>query len=460
MGDIVQMNLVSDLAKRIQRAEAIRAAIERKERFPTGDQLRAARNLHRVLGRAKASQGFNIHNVLGADGVGLAGNGGTDSTKRLDTYILPDEADEPRKARIAKRPAKYLALADAIADELDEPAAVLVSQVFEGCSFGTKELPEGDWDSENWARFAENLELMSAAVIADHDVETYWRKVFSTNGRYDVRTETFRPSSNALGFIQFGWGLAGEWMVLDETSPTPSIPLGRRLQHDPIPGRVWLEENKATEVAFLLWLDVRLALGPVNDHRSIGPLFEFRTVLEAVMEDDRIMRFENPFTDDSELIERAFVDDDEFSVIGHEFSDAFRTEGPDFGPKIKPEFRSGAEHWYFGWRELSPALLRALFDPVAADQKANFVPTNRHQSLLPKDLPPNRFSRASAAGVTNIDLLTGALEAELGAECDRLAASLDAYRAEQDRAIRDTEAEAMARWATKNAISPVVKRVD
>lgn len=460
MGDVIQMNREDDLAKRIQRAEAIRAAIERKEPFPPGDQIQAARNLHRVLENAKAVQDFNVHNVLATKGVGLGGNGGTDSTKRLDTYTLPDGADDHRKARIAKKPQKFWELAKAIAAELDKPAAVLVSQVFEGCSVGTEELPEGDWDSENWSLFAEHLQLMAVGIIRDHDVEGYWRKTFSTNGWYDVRTETFCPASNVLSYIQFGYGLAGEWMVSDETSPTPSIPLGQRLQGDPIPGWVSLEEDQTIDVFFRLWLEVRLALGPVNDHRSIGPLLEFRTVLDAVMEDNRIMRFDNPFTEGSDMINRAFIDDDEFPVHGLDYSAESLMEGPNFRPIVEPEFRSGAEHSYFGWREVSPALLRSLLDEDNSQRQAAFIPVCRHEGVWVNDLPPSRFSRASAAGVLNIDLLTGALEAELGAECNRLAAGLDALRAEQDRAIRDAEAEAMARWTTKTATSPVIKRVD
>lgn len=203
------------------------------------------------------------------------------------------------------------------------------------------------------------------------------------------------------------------------------------------------EENETTDVSFLLWLEVRLALGPVNDHRSIGPLLEFRTVLEAVMEDERIMRFDNQFTDGSDTIERAFLDDEEFPVHCLGFADCFLIG--------EAEFRSGVEHSYFSWREVSPALLRALLDENNSERNAAFIPVRRHEGVWVIDLPPSRFSRASAAGVLNIDLLTGALEAELGAECDRLAAGLDALRAEQDRVIRDAEAE--AKWTLSDTFA-------
>lgn len=458
MGNVVRMNVDEDLSARIERAKAIESAIERKETFPYNDQLQAARNLHRILEKARTVKAFNVNNVLAAKCVGLAGNGTTDSTKRLDTYTLPDGASDRRKKRIAKKPAKFLDLAKAVAMELNKPAAVVVCQVFEGCSYGTEELPSQDWESENWSRFAENLQLMAAAVIRDCGVEDYWKKVFGTNGLYDVRTEAFRPSSNALGYILFGWGLAGEWMVSDETSPTPSIALGRRLQHNPIPGLLTLEEDGPREVYFLLWLEVRLAIGPVNDTKSIGPLLEFRTILEAATVDGHIVRFDNPFHATDEWINRAFIDGDEFTVQDFGFTIDMETQNRNFRPIVEPEFRSGAEHSYFGWREVSPALLRSLFDPAATDRKASFVPVNRHKDDWENEFPPNRFSRATAAGVINIDLLNGSLEAELGAECQRLAAGLDEYRFEQDRAIRDKEAEAMARWSTRNVVSSTVRK--
>ncbi len=406
MGNVVRMNVDEDLCARIQRAKAIENAIERKETFPYNDQLQAARNLHRILEKAKAIKAFSIHNVLAAQGVGLAGNGATDSTKHLYTYTLPDGANDLRKKYIAKKPAKFLDLAKVVAMELNKPAAVVVCQVFEGCSFGTEDLPSQDWESENWSRFVEHLQLMAAAVIRDCGVEDYWKKVFGTNGLYDVRTEAFRPSSNALGYILLGWGLAGEWMVSDETSPTPSIALGRRLQHDPIPGILAIDEDEPQEVTYLLWLEVRLALGPVNDTESIGPLLEFRTTLEASTQDGRIVQFDNPFHATDECINRAFIDGNEFSVRDFGFTIDMETQNRNFRPIVEPEFRSGAEHSYFGWREVSPALLRSLLDPTATDHKASFVPVNRHKDDWADEFPANRFSRASAAGVINIDLLT------------------------------------------------------
>lgn len=453
MGDIVQMPHLPDLAKRILRAEAIRSAVAENPKFPPGDEhLICASNLDLILERAKHAEGFDIHKVLANKDVNLAGGCPTDSTKRLTTYRLPQGASESRKASIAKKPRKYLQIACAVAAEVGEPEAVLVAQVFEGCSIGTEHLVDGDWDSENWSRLAILFTSMANAVIRDHDLDEYWRKVRATNGIYDVRAEKFRATPQPLGYLADGWGLACDCVCSDEVAPVPSVPLGRRMQGTPLPGWVNFSADDTVDVEYVFWLEVRLALGPVNDQLSIGPLFEFRTVIEGRMEDSRIVRFDNPHTDTTDVVKRAFIGGEEHSIQGIGlYADALLDA---------PEFRDGAEHSYFSWSELNPALLRYLFDPAGKETAEIFSPIKRHEGVREQDLPPSRFGRASAASVLHTDLLTGAMEAELGAVCDRLTTQLDVLRAEQDCAIRDAEAEAIARWTTRTATQATVERVD
>ncbi|MCB1356101.1 MAG: hypothetical protein KDK53_06235 [Maritimibacter sp.] len=394
-------------------------------------------------------EGFDIHRVLQNKSVNLAGNALTDSTKRLWDYTYPQGASEKRRARILSKPGKYFQIARAVAAELGEPEAVLVSQVFEGCSLGTEELPEGDWDSENWARLADLLKQMAAAVMRDHDVEEYWRKLRATNGAYDVLSGSFRTSSYPLDPSAAAWGLAGPGgLHFEEAPPAPSITLGRRLQFAPRPGWIAFSEGEFTSVDYLFWLEVRLALGPVNDHLSVGSLLEFRTNLEARLGDGRIVTFETPFADPGGIRSQALVEGEAHAVIASGLGEGEWLE--------EPEFREGAHDDYFGWREVSPALLRYLMNEEVPDSSLIFQPRIRHLPSFNPDFPASRFSHFSPAGRLMIDLLTGALEAELGAECDRLAGGLDALRAEQDRAIREAEAEAMARWATKTATNPDV----
>lgn len=458
MGEVIQMHPTKtddqgtrDLASRIRRADAIRRTIECRQPFPAGDQIRAAGNLHRVLTRAKSHQGFDVRRVL--DTASLAGNDQTDSTKRLDTYTLPEGASDRRRMRIAKKPGKFFELAQAVAAETGEPEALVICKVFEGCSLGTEELPEGDWEDENWSRLTVLLTQMAQAVMRDHDVEEYWRKLRGTNGAYDVLTGTFRTSSYPLDPTAAAWGLAGDGgLHFEEAPPAPSISLGRRLQSAPWSGWIAFSDDDFTTVDYLFWLEVRLALGPVNDHLTIGPLLEFRTNLEARMEDGRSLTFATPFADPGGIRSQAHIDGEAHPVFASGLSEGKWLE--------EPEFREGAHDDYFGWREVSPALLRYLLDQDLPDTSLIFQPLIRHNASLYPDFPTSRFSHFSPAGRLTIDLLTGALEKELGAECDRLAAGLDTLRAEQDRVIRDTEAEAMARWAKKTATKHHSKKVD
>lgn len=438
MGAVIHMEQNDNLVARIMRAEAIRKAVSDQNPFPSQDQHQAAHNLHRLISRAKQTPGFEIGKVLAR--VGLGGNGDTDSTKRLDTYTLPNVEDDRRKARIAKKPGKFLELAEVLAKSLNEPAAVVVSQVFEGCSYATKQLPKGDWESENWARLTQLINSMARAVIRDHDVEAYWQKARMTNGGYDLATGRFLETSQGIGGLFDNWGLAGDVVWSGETAPVPSIPLARRLQGDQLSGAVSFEGGFATEATFRFWLDIRLALGPVNEPTSIGPLIEFRTALEAELDDGRIACFDYPVIDHVETPDFAVIDGESYRVDHVEL-----TADADAPPAM---FREDALHSYIVRSELSPALLRSLLDP---DSDAHITQDLCGLTLGHGGFPPIRFSKTSAIGAINEALLNGKLEAELGAECDRLAAGLDALRVEQGKKIRIAEAEALARWTSHTA---------
>lgn len=430
---------VHDLAGKIKRAESLRRAVESKATFPSGDQWQAARNLHRLIAVWRESEQFNISRIL--DVVGLGGNGTTDSTKRLDTYTLPDDASTNRRDRIAKKPRKYLELARAIAAELGEPEAIILCQVFEGCSYGTEHVTSGDWEAEDWTKLTELIKQMASALVQDHDLMDYWRKVRSTNGRYDVRKEVIQSDNDCLDYCGEGYGLAGGTICSCKIAPIPSVPLGRHRQALPTPGSVLFHDGETLEVRYTFWLEVRLALGPVNDSYSIGPLVELRTVLEAETDDGQSIIFDNPFTDTTDVIQKA--------TIGAEVLDVSFVDLHDYDHVPDPGCHGAAEHSYFAWKELSPALLRRLFLPNDLDRTGAFQSVNRNAGVFIGDLPPNRFSLGSAAATLHTDLLTGRLEEELGHICDNLTGQIDALRLAERRLIYDAEATAVSRWAKR-----------
>lgn len=430
---------------KLKRAEALRRA----KNFVAEDQLRAARNLDRLISVWRRSEGFDLGRVLSS--TGLAGTQDTDSTKRLYTYRLPENASEVRRKAIRKTPGKYFEIARAVARELEEPEEAILCQIFEGCSLGTDHAVDEDWETGNWDRLAELLERMSQAVIQDQGLANYWRKVRMTNGRYDVRRGIIRPDFNGLDLILDGYGHAGNVMCSDEMAPIPSIPLGRRRQAPPITGTVHLDTDERLDVELIFWLEVRLALGPVNAMDSIGPLIELRTVLEIRTEDGRTGTLDNPYTD-TDRVQTMTLDGDILNISA--------IAPCDFDLVPDAEFRGFCDHSYFAWEEVSPALLRQLLEPGDPERTGPFHAINRSEGKWLADLPPNRFPQGSAAAVIHTDLLTGAIERELGQACADLVDRLEALRLDAADRIREAEAAALMRWTGPGATPQVPSETD
>ena len=210
------------------------------------------------------------------------------------------------------------------------------------------------------------------------------------------------------------------------------------MQGAPVLGTLSLENEDEAEVSYLFWLNMRLALGPVNDPDTIGPLLEFLSTLEAHLHDGQIARFDYPVIDEVEPPDFAYINGESRRVTGIELT------SPAKAPPAM--FREDAYHSYIGRREISLALLRTLFaeDHTACLEHELGDATPEHRSAT-----TIRFRRTSTIGAINEALLKGQLEAKLGAECDRLSAGLDTLRAEQEKKIRAAEAEALARWASQ-----------
>lgn len=432
-----------DLGAKLRRAEALRQAVLAKARFSLEDQLKTARNLHRLLAEWRGSKRFELDRFLHV--AGLSGNGLTDSTKRLDTYTLPEAAPRARQSRIAKKPGKYLAIAHAAAAELEEPEEVVLCRIFEGCSFGTDQDANEDWETGNWEILADLLSRMAAAIVRDRDLKGYWRKVRSMNGRYDVREGVIRADANCLDNVIEGYGYAGDIVCSDEIAPLPSVPLGRRRQGPAIPGEIWLPDGRKLDVDFTFWLEARLALGPVHATDSVGPMIELRTVLEGATADGQAVVLDNPFTDTSDCIETVSVDGNLLKIDGIVLSDY------DLVPEA--EYRQGCDHSYFAWEEVSPALLRRLIVPDELERTGPFLAIDRNSGIWIKERPPSRFSRGSAAEVLHTDLLTGRLEQALVQVCDDLIDRLEALRSAEGRRIREAEAAALTRWARRGSMN-------
>lgn len=420
------------LAAKVKRSKVLKAARDRRAVFSVDDQKRAATNLHRLLEQMRKNRGLSKRRI--AEEAGLGGAGAIDSTKRFDPYTLPAGASKSRIDRLAKKPDKYFEIADAIERLVQEPAAGYLCQVFEGCSFGTADEFEPDWENEGWERLAELLRRMSMAVIRDDGIEKYWLDVVKLNGSYNSRTGRLVQSNFALDAVGCELGLTGYSAYPDELPPIPSVLIGQRLMMEPRDDVLVLKDGSQIEAKFRLYLEARLAIAPVSRDGAPGPMIEFRSRLDAHSDTEGEIHFDNHHSDgtggpdaiSSATISGCQVEIDEFPFL----------DPPE------AEWRHGCEHDHFAWEEVSPALLRALFGDIGAHFEMIFQTTGPS----PHDLPPSRFAEGSAGFYLNAHLLTGTLEKELASACRDCVGKVGAFRLELGERIDEVEAKADMRW--------------
>lgn len=420
------------LAAKVKRSKALKASRDRRAVFSVDDQKRAATNLHRLLEQMGKNRGLSKRQI--AEVAGLGGAGAIDSTKRFDPYTLPVGASKSRIGRLAKKPGKYFEIADAIACLVSEPAAGYLCQVFEGCSFGTGDEFEPDWEDEGWVRLAELLHRMSMAVIRDDRIEKYWLDVVKLNGSYDSRNGRLVQSNFGLDAHGCETGLAGYSAYPDELPPIPSVLIGQRLMMEPRDDVLVLKDGSQIEAKFRLYLEARLAIAPVSRDGAPGPMIEFRSRLDAHSDTEGEIHFDNHHSDGtggSDAISSATISGDLAEIDKFPFLDPPGAER-----------RHGCPHVYFAWEEVSPALLRALFGDVEAPFEMIFRTTDPS----PHDLPPSRFAEGSAGFYLNAHLLTGTLEKELASACRDCADKVGAFRRELGERIDEVEAKAEMRW--------------
>lgn len=423
------------LSTHLRRADNIRNALRAGARFDSEDQVRVAQQIDRVLVEYKKVHRLSSTKV--AREAGLGGNDNDDSSKRLDTYRLPANATEGRKRRIAKKPDRYFDLAKAIAQLTDESEDALLCHLFEGCSFGSaaEELP--DWDTERWQILARLIEDMARAVVRDTALGAYWKDIARMDVEFDVRTGRFETTWGPCDTYPLRQGLPGGSVCSDETPPVPSISIARKLTAPAQSGTIVLDGGEEAELMFFLYLEMRLALGPTTSLTQIGPLIEFRSVLEAKDQEDRVITFDNPFNDGSYTLREMRRGDETFEVV--QMPDLHFPES---------EWRDVPEHCYFAWANVSPALLREVLS-----DSDNPVEPARLETRFSNEKPPVRFEWGSAAAKLHGELLEGTLEDLLTEACWTLKEGFEAYQLKLRVRIMEAEAEARERWRRPSKMS-------
>ncbi|MCT4372607.1 hypothetical protein CLG85_020775 [Yangia mangrovi] len=435
MGEVVSLEVNKDRRGRTQkggraeRAEKLRSALRRKAPFSPADQQRAAGNTHELL---EGLQNDGLLRKVDVAQFAKLGGKGTDSTKQLYTYTLPPGSDDRRRDKLAKKPKRYFDIATAIAEILHEDQAEFVCRIFEGCSYGTGTEFSEDWDEEAWIVLAQQFSLMGRSVITDMKLDPFWREVQKTSGIYDVRKGEFRADGQSL-WLQFqGEGLAAGSICSDEIPPVPSVRLAMKRLGAGLDGQLYLKGCQPIGLTFEHWLDIRLALAPATGFDRIDSLLEFRTVFVGTDTQGNVVTFDNPFTDGSDTITAATLGGRVHQVENIEFDWDTVPENP------YVEY----EHSYFTWQEISPGMLRQLFDSNDPDLRVE----DRQAGSFWEDRPQTRFPAYSVAATVQRQLLSGTLERELTEEAQRLEALFGHHRDLMRNKARQAEAAAEARW--------------
>lgn len=417
-----------------KRASALRAAREKNQVFSADDQERAASNLHRLLEEVCATGGLTKRDVVIK--AGLGGGNNTDSTKRLDTYTLPDGASSSRRERLAKKPGKYFEIAEAIASLRNESSAPFLCQVFEGCTFGADRGFLTRWEEERWARLTQLLRAMSVAVAKKSNIDVYWTEAAQGNGQYDHKADQLICAVQPLDMVGCSAGLAGYQAHPGELPPVPSVLLGTTPLAEPSTAKLRFSNGDELEIFAWISLEVRLALAPIGRTGEPGPLLEFRSRLDAKRKKDGELVLKGAYFDEMDGVLKI----NGAGLVGREAAHVQLTDC------IIPDarYRDGCRNDYWAWEEVSPGLLQEVF----GDWEAPLDMSHVRSGIDANRMPPCRFEADTAAFFLHAYLMSGAFETELMGACKSRAALLDQFRDTLDKKILEAEADANSRWSS------------
>ena len=446
MNDVIDIRTGASIASRSTKREEnfglkaarIREAVGAGKRLSEPDQEKVARNFHEILEDLATSDSSIRRRIVEATGFGA--QNGTDSTKRLDPYVLPPTGSEARRARLAKKPGKYLIFATALAEEAPNGKSEdeYLCGLFQGASFATEIKTQSDWDEEAWASLDRLIRAMVSAVSRRENLSSYWAMMKSLNASYwyEERGE-LRYSHNCIDPDDISSGITDDVFYPDDKPPVPSVLIAQRPLLPPRVDMGWIEGLGDCELVHKLFLEVRLAVVPRAGTGRPAPFFEFRTRLDVIHDDLGELLLDNRyfwFAIKNALVggERRAVKID-FDVSYDELS------GEDY--------RLGCEQSYWGYKEVTPAMLKELFGSVRSvfETIAQKQPYRIDQAG--GGYPPSRFAGFSTPWWLSAHVTSGLLEKELTEAVRSCKQLVDDYRADLQRKIELFEGEALKRWS-------------
>lgn len=357
------------------------------------DAEQVARNLHLLL-RHSEKLGALKRELAVAAGLANDTDDAEQAVKKLDEITVPSaisaEQLSRRVQRLRKKPARYLALASQCAKFMGISEDEILEQLFDGTDYGSnRRVTDDNYDPTR--EIVSAIRRYCSDICASADLEEYWRKLLQTAGRYVPRWDRIIPAAQSL--VVAGNGLKGSAICVDEMVPIPSVSLVRRAQSHPVDGTLaiapepeplnfdpsqtqdmpylspiagdflpgtsgqlvsasdyaWdVSDFEVKKASYLVWLDVRLAIGPQLDWREdigpsvIGPLIELRSELEAEIDGETVV-FDNPF---GGVVRWAKIRNRWHKTFIRVATNVHLPQTPD-------PFFDMPHEWYFAWGELS-----------------------------------------------------------------------------------------------------------
>ena len=423
---------ISHHAAQQRRATAILAAVDKKQPFSATDQEKVARNTHLLL--EEMGQNWPVTKRQVAVAAGLGGGMETDSTKRLETYTMPNGASDARRKRLAKKPGKYIEIAKAVAKQVKQPAGPFICQVFEGCTFGADRVFLDAWEEEKWQGLANSLDLMGRAVAHTKAIGEYWSEIVRRNGSYDYHADQLLTAHRPIDADGCTTGLSGYCAHPSDMPPVPSVLLAYLPLTGPTSALLGSQSRSVISVFAAVVLEIRLALAPINRSGKPGPLFEFRSSLTVT----------NPDTGQI-IVQNAHFEE---TGDGCKIAGALLANWPDPHAMItglelpEPHFRYGSGHACRSWEEINAGLVRDLF----GDWERPLELPSGTTSVSPAYQVQSHFEADTAAHELYCKLVTGTLEEALGEECRCRIEQLEQFCAQNDEQILRASADASDRW--------------
>ncbi len=433
----------STLTTSRRRGEDLLAALKTKEVFSLEDQMRAPANLHRLIEELHNQKKISKRTI--AEACGMGGGGREDSTKRLYEYMLPPDASDVRKSKVAKKPAKYFQFARALAKLNGSTEHEMLCRLFEGCSYGSgSSFGSGDnWDEVRWGKLTTLLQRMCDSVIARSKADDYWKLAMLVTGNHDPVSGELIHAKEALDGLGLSFGLSGSVAHPADIPPVPSVLLADVELADVHPEIIEAENEAITELKLIM--EIRLAIGPRPFEDKPGPMLEFRLRADCYASSDKLSdqcpEFVLLGTVDNKT-SFALINDEETKIKLP--TDLWLPRALFVGNWDSAWYDWAWSSDMYAWDNINPAYLRDIFESNAIrTQMAWRLDGNGFDSF-----PPSRFEPGSPGSCLHAELISGRLENKLSAVCSSQQRRMLSFQQEITNQILEMEAEAENRWLT------------